>query len=91
MPNRCQELKTEERDEGGSPNSSGSFMGDLEGEQLLERVVPMASRIAWANVAVALMAVVMPSWRKILVFSGLDTMQSWREISKNLLAICQMV
>ena len=62
-------------------------MGEIEGEQLLERVVPMASRIAWANVAVALMAVVMPSWRKILVFSGLDTMQSWRGISKNLLAI----
>ena len=36
----------------------------------------MASRIAWVRAAVALMAAVTPSWRKMRVFSGLETMHS---------------
>ena len=50
----------------------------------------MAERMAWATVAVALMAAVTPSWRKIRVFSGLDAMHSWSRMPRKRLAIWQM-
>lgn len=43
-----------------------------------------------AKVAVALMAAVTPSWRKMAVFSGLDTMHSWMRMPRNFLATWQM-
>ena len=46
--------------------------------------------MAWAKVAVALMAAVTPSWRKMAVFSGLDTMHSWMRMPRNFLATWQM-
>lgn len=36
------------------------------------------------------MAAVTPSWRKMAVFSGLDTMHSWMRMPRNFLATWQM-